>query len=284
MKNIDLVKWAKYMLALAIVWLFLVGGTFKAFFQEFYNGILKVNDAGAFSDFFSGAVTPFLTLAAFFLLLESYNLQKEELKLTRQEMTKSAEALEQQRQIMEEERKLAKKKSDLETFIVLHNSLMHKTEVITCESVADFYKMPNHIHIKAAPEVRKYNIHGYGEFLRKLIFDVLDSQPLVNLKGFDLTNGTGRKELEKIVTNYKTNLFTFFTGIVQLIKFIESTDDEDNKKIMFNILKSSFTFPECVVLNLYVSDYILGEIVTPYDNRFFIKQYIDKIVPTSFLR
>lgn len=284
MKNIDLVRYAKILIIFAFCMPIFIAILFRLHYVDFLNNWLRVQDAGAASDFFSGAVTPILTLAAFFLLLESYNLQKEELKLTRQEMTKSAEALEQQRQIMEEERKLAKKKSDLETFIVLHNSLMHKTEVITCESVADFYKMPNHIHIKAAPEVRKYNIHGYGEFLCKLIFDVLDSQPLVNLKGFDLTNGTGRKELEKIVTNYKTNLFTFFTGIVQLIKFIESTDDEDNKKIMFNILKSSFTFPECVVLNLYVSDYILGEIVTPYDNRFFIKQYIDKIVPTSFLR
>lgn len=161
---------------------------------------------------------------------------------------------------------------------------MQKTKVASCESASDFYKLNTHTYIQPARELKKYNVNDYGEFLRKIIFDVLNSQPLVHLQFCDLKKSTGKIELEKIIMNYKTGLFTFFNGIEQLIKFIESTDDEDNKKIMFDILKSSFTFSECIVLNLYVSDYILGEIETPYCNRFFIKQYIDKIVPTSFLR
>lgn len=257
-------------------------------FQNNIPGIdynyLNLTDAGTASDFFSGAVTPVLTLAAFLLLLESYKLQKEELKLTREEMKKSAVALDQQRQIMEEEKKLAKKKSDLETFVVLYNNLMKKTTIPVCESIADLYKIGKQTHMRKGSEVNRYSINEYGEYLQKLIFEILDTKPIMDMKLFDADNKTGEQELERIVMNYHTNLFTFFAGIEQLIRFIESTDDKENRKVMFNILKSSFTFAECIVLNLYVSDYILGEILTPYGNRFFIKQYIDKIVPTSFLR
>lgn len=103
--NIDLVKLAKIMIIAAFVWLAIEAISFKFLYQDFFSCWLKVQDAGAVSDFFSGAITPFFTLAAFFLLLESYNLQKEELQLTRDEMQKSADALKNQYEIMKSEKK-----------------------------------------------------------------------------------------------------------------------------------------------------------------------------------
>lgn len=104
------------------------------------------------------------------------------------------------------------------------------------------------------------------------------------MKFYAANDKIGEKELERIVMNYHSNLVTLFAGIEQLIRFIESTEDEENKKVMYDILRSSFTFSECIVLNLYVSEYILGEIITEHCNRFFIKKYIGKIVPTAYGR
>lgn len=282
MKNIDLVKWAKILILGAFCMPIVIAVLFRWPYTDFFNYWLRVQDAGAASDFFSGAVTPILTLAAFLLLLESYNLQKEELKLTREEMKKSAVALDQQRQIMEEEKKLAKKKSNLETFLILHNNLMKKTKLEVCESISVLYKTGQQTHINSAHDLIKYNINDYGDFLQQIIFVVLRGGKITNLKYADYSRKVGETEYKKIVNNFTANLYPFFYGIENLINFIENTDDEKNKEIMFDIIKSSFTFSESFVLYLYISDYFDGESFSMHSNRVFLKKYINKIIPVPF--
>lgn len=265
MKNIDLVRYAKILIIFAFCMPIFIAILFRLHYVDFLNNWLRVQDAGAASDFFSGAVTPILTLAAFLLLLESYNLQKEELKLTREELEKSTNELKEQRQIMEAEKILSTEKSEIDIFFALFQNWRDSVKIIKYKSYFLFiysnrkgeYELKSSVGDNGANNFYYSDINEYGHHLNLLLNIVASIKYFSTMK--ILHDGKGAIEYDYIMENLKYNSNQLYFGFNNLIKYSDRCGNK-NKEIIYEIIQSSLSWSEKFILNMIASDFILGKI------------------------
>lgn len=283
MKNIDLVKYAKRLIIVAFCMPIVIAILFRWPYMDCLNYWLRVQDAGAASDFFSGAVTPILTLAAFLLLLESYNLQKEELELTRKQLENSANELKEQRMIMEEEKNITKKKNELDIFFILFE---HWKNNILCIKYKTYF-LVNYNYRKQSYETKSnpdkirgnnyfsyVSVREYGKHLYGLVQIVKPVDNFEIVKALD--NNRGEKEYQYVIENLRKNSDPLFHGLNNIMDFI-SDCSENNKNIMHNTITHSLSWDEKFILNMIADTFILGDIKDNEAERSKLKDNLVKL-------
>lgn len=265
----NLVSIAAILFVIGLISPFIVSIFFNMPYHSSVNNLLKVDNVGSVGDFLSGSMTPFFTMAAFLMLVKSYFLQKEELEATRKEMQDSAAALEAQKNIMKEEAKLTSDKNTLDIFFMLYNNwrALAKEEVfdVYYQIAIDKYmqdgKSLNHYVLdgtRASDE--RVNIADYGKHLKAFLTDTE-----VNNYGSFLSLPTVKiysiQEYGLIIDNLNVNVISIVNNFNNLLSYIKINEtNEVNTRIMLDTLKSSMNWGEKFVLNMVVSDFILGAI------------------------
>ena len=265
----NLVSIAGILFVVGLFFPFIVSIFFNIPYPSFMNNALKVDNVGSVGDFLSGSMTPFFTMAAFLMLVKSYFLQKEELEATRKEMQDSAAALEAQKNIMKEEAKITSDKNTLDIFFMLYNNW----RALANEKIFDVYyqvaidkymqdgKSLNHyvLDVTRASDER-VNIADYGKHLKAFLTDTE-----VNNYGSFLSLPTVKiysiQEYGLIIDNLNVNVISIVNNFNNLLSYIKTNEtNEVNTHIMLDTLKSSMNWGEKFLLNMIVSDFILGTI------------------------
>ena len=252
-------------------------------YPSFINNALKVDNIGSVGDFLSGTMTPFFTMAAFLMLIKSYFLQKEELEATREEMKASAAALEAQKNIMKEEAKLSSDKNALDIFFMLYNNWRELAK----EEVFDvYYQVKVEKSIQNGKSINRYfldglsasdtkvNLSNYGKHLKGLLQDE-EIKFFKKFESLPTVKYCSKHEDSLIIDNLKVNVIPIVKNFNNLLSYIkENKANEVNTRIMKNTVTSSINLGEKFVLNMIVSDFILGAITEEEQWRFELKENI----------
>lgn len=242
---------------------------FNISYPSFINNALKVDNIGSVGDFLSGTMTPFFTMAAFLMLVKSYFLQKEELEATRKEMQDSAAALEAQKKIMEKEAKLTSDKNTLDIFFMLYNNwrMLAKEKIfyiyypIAINEDLQRDGVINYYEIDGIPTKDHYiNVSDYGKHLKAFLREN-EIQTGVDFIDLPTVRRYSNREYSLIIDNLRVNVIPMVNNFNNLLSYIkENKANEVNTRIMLETLQSSMNWGEKFVLNMIVSDFILGAI------------------------
>lgn len=238
------------------------------------NGIMNVDNVGSTADFISGAMTPFLTISAFFLLLKGYFMQKEELAQTREEMKRSAEALDQQRKIMEEEKNITKIRNELDIFFLLFKNWENNIKTIRLKAYLSIDSAHTNKFKDCEDGYFEIKVDDYGKHLSELVKIIGNSNDFSTIKS--LNSGKGKTEHQYVIDNLSEKCQPIFYGLNNIMNFIENCS-ENNKKIMYNAITHSLSWNEKYILNMIAKSLILGEIKDSEVERKKLKANLEKL-------
>lgn len=186
--------------------------------QYFYSDQL-----GPIGDFFSGIVTPFVSLAAFVLLYGSYLLQKKELKESSQALKEQAKSLEKQIQIIE-------KQNDQKIFFDLLNILDNNRNA--CKGNTNVIKYLKTLPINTEKDSDYFSQVNEIFSYYKINIEVPNALAMLK-KNHD-------KAYNAIRFSASEDLHRYFESMTVVLKFLFDYKAKENSSEFFNLFKLAF--------------------------------------------
>jgi len=182
-------------------------------------------EIGAVGDWLGGSATPFLTAASFLILLAAYLAQKQELSLTRKEFSAQHDTFKHQ-------------KYDNTFFNLLNLHQQNIERLYFSESV----QVRTGIYEEDKYQLNEYSANKAINFFYKYIKDQFKYEEgyRENLIVFDFFKHKG------------IYLNSILVNIDFMFEFIETHDDEDSKKMYYNLLIAQISDQLLVIYLLWV--------------------------------
>lgn len=225
----------------AIIMFIIVISTYTINFYE--NTISKIpGDWGTFGDFMGGTLNPILAFLSFLALLQTIKIQGKELKkssealeLSKDELSKSSKALEEQSASL----KIQNFENTFFNMISLHNEIVNN---ITIDVKYDFYYTTTKCNYVSISYGKLEHIHtkrkAIDEICSMFTHFIIVKNPFRKLpKAYDLCHEV-----------FQDVLGHYFGNIYQILKFISTSENIDNKRKYSDLFRAQFSSDELQLL------------------------------------
>lgn len=195
----------------------------------------KAADWGTFGDFIGGTLNPTLAFLSFLALLQTIKIQSKELKETKKATRDSASALQEQSRSI----KLQNFENTFFNMLNLHNEIINN---ITIEEKYDFYYTSDKCEKVSISYKKLENIKTKRKAIEEICSMITNFMIVKNsFRKFPKTYDLCHEVFQDILGHY-------FGNIYQILKFISTSQNIDNKRKYSDLFRAQFSSDELQLL------------------------------------